>query len=149
MCAYWTAIDLYSFFQGLSKLLPPVEVNNCARLRTPTASWFFGEKDVERLFPRGRDVCLYSQSVSPCSEMLNSDEEQGVRGVNEGETGERRRKRGLIWRLHAATISSTQNGQTHCWNMHESFPSGGSGGRERSREGSSLFIKLHETALRD
>lgn len=37
----------------------------------------------KRLFSRGEDVCLYSRSFSPCSEMLNSDEEQGVRGVNE------------------------------------------------------------------
>lgn len=55
--------------------------------------------------------CLF---FSPCSEMLNSDEEEGVRGLSERKTGERRRKRGLIWRLHAATINSTQNGQTHC-----------------------------------
>lgn len=66
-----------------------------------------------------------------------------------GRDRKRRRERGLIWRLHAAAISSTQNGQTHCWNMHESFPSGGWGVREQSRERSSLFIKLHETALRD
>lgn len=54
-------------------------------------------------------------SFCPCSEMLNSDEEQGVGQVNERETerGEEEKK-GLIWRLHAATISSTQNGQTHC-----------------------------------
>lgn len=30
-------------------------------------------------------MCLYSRPFSPCSEMLNSDEEQGIGGVNERE----------------------------------------------------------------
>lgn len=31
-------------------------------------------------------MCLYSWPFPPCSEMLNSDEEQGTGGVNERET---------------------------------------------------------------
>lgn len=53
----------------------------------------------------------YSLSRSPCSEMLSSDEERRVRGLNDRERQERGEGcEGLIWRLHAATISSTQNG---------------------------------------
>ncbi len=59
----------------------------------PTASRYFSGKDVEGLFPQGKDVHLYSQSSSPCSEMLNSDEEQGVGGVSERET-EREEEKG-------------------------------------------------------
>lgn len=61
-------------------------------------------------------MCVYSWPFPPCSEMLNSDEEQGIGGVNERETerGGGEGGRGLIWRLHAAMISCTQNGQTRC-----------------------------------
>lgn len=134
----------------LQTFFPPVEVNNCVCLRKANGKQILQWKRCWGCFPEVKMCYSILSSFCPCSEMLNSDEEQGVGQVNERETerGEEEKK-GLIWRLHAATISSTQNGQTHCWNMHESFPSGGWGVRERSRERSSLFIKLHETALRD
>lgn len=154
ICAYWTSIDLNTSFKDfdsanfflLSKLII-VCVSQRQRQADTTV------EKLESCFYRcgswGRNVCLYSRLFSPCSEMLNSDEEQGIAGVNEGERQKEEKERGLIWRLHAAMISCTQNGQTHCWNMHESFPNGGWGVREQSSERSILFIKLHETALRD
>lgn len=39
-------------------------------------------------------ACLNPQCFSTCSEMLNSDKEHDVRGVNERETGRREGKEG-------------------------------------------------------